>query len=171
MKRLVGTLALLSVTLASPSWAQDPPSNIGGIRSDLAKESAIRELYNEFMAAWNRHDAGELAKMWALDGDHVEPDGRHADGRDAILDLLTKQHASVFKKTQLTLGIQDVWFVTEHVALVDGSYEIAGIVAPDGKELPPRKGSLTSILLLEKDKWWIAADRLMIPAPLPWRPQ
>ncbi len=48
--------------------------------------------------------------------------------------------------------------------------EVAGIVAPDGKELPPRKGRLSSILLQERGKWWIAASRLMIPAPLPGKP-
>lgn len=85
--------------------------------------------------------------------------------------LLTKQHESVFKSTILDLTIKSVWFVTGNVALVDGSYSLAGILDPEGNQLPAREGDLTSILIFEKDRWWIAASRLMIPAPLPWRPE
>lgn len=167
---LLAFVVLAVVLAASVSSATEPTSNAGGVRSDQKNEAAIRGLYKSFMDAWNRHDPAALAAMWALDGDHGEPDGHHADGRDEILDLLTKQHGSVFKTTELTLTIEDVWFVTENVALVDGTYAITGIVAPDGTNLPPRKGNLTSVLLAEGGKWWIAADRLMIPATLPWRP-
>jgi uncharacterized protein (TIGR02246 family) len=171
MRTLVRTFIVVgAVLLASTAWAVEPTSNIGGVRSDEKNEEAIRALYKSFMDTWNRHDPSALAMMWALDGDHVEPDGHHADGRDAILDLLTKQHGSVFKTSQLNLAIEDVWFVTRDVALVDGTYALSGIVAPDGTQLPPRKGNLTSVLMFERDKWWIAADRLMIPAVLPWRP-
>jgi uncharacterized protein (TIGR02246 family) len=168
MSKLLGAAAMFSMLVASVALA-DPPSNVGGIRSDLEKEVAIRALYKSFSETWNRHDAKALAEMWTLDGDHVEPDGHHADGRDAIEDLLTKQHKSVFKTTQLALAIADVWFITENVALVDGTYSVSGIVAPDGQAVPTRQGNLTSILLLEGGKWRIAADRLMIPAALPWR--
>ena len=83
--------------------------------------------------------------------------------------LFAKQHEVVFAKTKLTLTVASVWFISEEVALVDGSYSITGIVDPKGTEIPERKGLLTSVLLKEKGKWWIAASRLMIPAPLPWR--
>ena len=170
MRKLLGAFVVSAAVLASSITMAGPSSNIGGVRSDEKNEEAIRALYKSFMEAWNRHDPAALAMMWTLDGDHAEPDGHHADGRDAVLDLLTKQHGSVFKTTELMLTIEDVWFVTENVALVDGTYSITGIVAPDGTQLPPRKGNLTSVLLFENDKWWIAADRLMIPATLPWRP-
>ena len=171
MRKLLGAFVVLAAVLVSSmATATDPTSNIGGIRSDAKNEEAIRVIYKAFTEAWNRHDPAALAMMWALDGDHVEPDGHHADGRDAVLDLLTKQHGSVFKTTELTLAIDDVWFVMSNIALVDGTYSIAGIVAPDGTQLPPRKGNLTSVLMFENNKWWIAADRLMIPATLPWRP-
>lgn len=172
MRKPLGTFVVLVAVLAcSAAMAADPPSNVGGMRADEKNEEAIRAIYQSFTSAWNRHDPAALAMMWALDGDHVEPDGRHADGRDAVLDLLTKQHDTVFKATELGLTIEDVWFVTGEVALVDGTYTVSGIVAPDGTQIPPRKGNLTSVLLKENGKWWIAADRLMIPAPLPWRPK
>jgi uncharacterized protein (TIGR02246 family) len=138
-------------------------------KSDIENDAAIRKLYAEFQAAWNRHDVPAMASMWVEDGDHVEPDGRVAKSRTDIEKLLTRQHMSVFQKSELTLTVDQIWFVTSDVALVDGRYELTDVYDPDGNLIPPRAGKLTSVLLHESGKWWVAADRLMIPAPLPWR--
>lgn len=165
---VVAVLACVAVTAA----AQTPPakSDAGRLKSDVVNEEAIRKEYAAFTAAWNKHDAKAMAAMWVEDGDHVEPDGHVAKGRTEIEKLFAVQHNSVMKNTKLTLTIDSVWFVTANVALVDGTYEVSGIVAPDGKEIPTRKGRLSSIFLQERGRWWIAASRLMIPAQLPWRP-
>jgi len=144
-------------------------SNESSIGSDQVHEKSIRALYERFEAAWNRHDAKALGEMWALDGDHQEPDGRMVKGREEIEALLAKQQASVFSKTELTLKIKDVWFMTADVALVDGFYSVSGIRDPKGNELPARSGHITSVLMRERGEWLIAASRLMIPAGLPWK--
>ncbi len=143
--------------------------NMLGLPDDVASEKQIRVLYREFTDAWNRHDPAALSKMWGADGDHVEPDGRVAKGREAVAALFKAQHDSVFKQTTLNLTIDSVWLITADVALADGNYEITGIVAPDGTAIPKRSGHLTSVLLREHGKWGIAASRLMIPAPLPYK--
>lgn len=147
------------------------PSNVGGLAGDIANEAVVRTLYDDFVAAWNRHDVDALASMWAIDGDLLEPDGAVAKGRDAVRAHFARQHATVFAKTRLVLRVADVWFLAEDVALVDGGYEIQGIRTPDGRELPARRGQLTSVLLKEQGKWWIAASRLMIPTELPYKPK
>lgn len=141
----------------------------GGITTDVENEKQIRLLYEEFETGWNLHDPDKVADMWALDGDHQEPDGRSAKGREEVRMLLTKQHERVFKDTVLDLSIKSVWFVSRNIALIDGTYSLAGIIDPEGKQLPARDGHLTSVLIFEKDRWWIAASRLMIPTSLPWR--
>lgn len=146
-----------------------PLSNEGGAATDLANEKIIRQLYQDFTASWNRHDTDALSGMWAIDGDHLEPDGTLAKGRKAVSQLLERQHSTAFKDTNLALRIEDVWFITAEVALVDGGYTISGVRTPDGAELPPRSGHLSAILLKEQDRWWIAASRLMVPAPLPYK--
>ncbi len=170
MRKLLVATALIAGIINTDALAKDPKSNIGGIASDAVSENAIRTMYDAFAVAWNKHDTKALTEMWAIDGDHGEPDGHHANGREEILDLFTKQHGSVFKTTVLSLGIEDVWFLAQNVALVDGTYAISGIVAPDGTQVPPRKGNITSVLMNEGGKWSIVASRLMIPAALPWRP-
>ncbi len=144
-------------------------SNAGGIRSDAENEKVIRALYDGFVKGWNEHDWEKIAAMWALDGDHQEPDGRVAKGRDEITALLKKQHETVFKKTTLSLTVEGVWFVSESVALVTGDYSIQGIVLPDGNKLAPRGGFITSILIKDRGEWLIAASRLMIPSVIPYR--
>lgn len=170
MRQLLIMVAVACVAATAVAQNPAPKSDAGKLKSDVMNEEAIRKLYDQFIAAWNKHDAKGMAAMWVEDGDEVEPDGHVAKGRAELTKMLGMQHESVMKKTKLTLTIDSVWFVSADVALVDGTYEVAGIVAPDGKELPPRKGRLSSILLNERGKWSIAASRLMIPAPLPWKP-
>ena len=158
---------LLVLAGAGSGWAQ---SNEGGTASDRANEQKIRQLYEEFEATWNRHDPTALSNFWAIDGDHLEPDGTRAKGRATITRMLARQHETVFKDSELDLSIEDVWFLGGgDIALIDGSYLLSGVQTPDGTKLPPRKGHLTSVLLHEGGRWWIVASRLMIPAPLPYK--
>lgn len=138
--------------------------------ASLKAEKEIREQYRLFTEAWNRHDTDAIGKMWIPEGDHLEPDGRGVRGQASVAALFKEQHATVFQKTTLALEIDSVWLVTPDVALVDGTYAIDGIVAPDGKPVPKRDGHLTSILVRKDGKWWIAGSRLMIPTRLPYKP-
>lgn len=180
MKHFVSTprtvlvsFGLLVALGASPAFVPDAGAFGlgGGTAADVKSEQAIRDLYTDFVKAWNAHDVATISKRWAIDGDHVEPDGQVAKGRDEVTALLTKQHAGVFKKTTLTLEVKSVWMISDSVALVDGTYELAGAELPDGTAVPARKGKLTSVLILEKSSWSIAASRLMIPTTLPYKPK
>jgi len=169
MRKLLLSAAAAYVLMAgvAPAWAVT--ANPASPKSDIENDAIIRKLYERFTVAWNQHEPATLAKMWVEDGDHVEPDGRVAKGRREIEKLFAAEHRSVFKQSHLTLSVDTVWFVTADVALVDGTYELSGARDPQGKELPARKGRLSSLFLKEGGKWLIAASRLMIPAPLPYR--
>lgn len=169
MKKLASTLCVCLFLAAAPTWAQKL-SNDGGSSVDVENEKAIRKLYEDFVTMWNRHDVASLSAMWTIDGDMLEPDGTPAKGRPNVTKLLMKEHTTVFKSSLLKLTIADVWFVASEVALVDGGYELSGVIAPDGKELAPRTGHITAVLIREdRDKWLIAASRLMIPVGLPYK--
>lgn len=166
--RVFSCLAALLLLVAGTASAETK-SNIGGMRQDEKNESKIRALYDNFETFWNNHDVASLADLWTIDGDHIEPDGTEADGRDAIKELLAKQHDSVFKTTMIDLAIADVWFVTADVSLVDGTYTVGGVRGPDGSEIPPRKGHYSAVLIQERGEWAVAASRLMIPTQLPYK--
>ncbi|MFQ5665542.1 MAG: YybH family protein [Candidatus Binatia bacterium] len=169
MKNFAYAGVLLVGLLCAAVGEAAPKKLTGSPPSDLINEAAIRKTYRDFTAAWNRHDVAAMANMWAVDGDDLEPDGRLAKGRTEVEKLLRAEHATVFKNSHLTLDIDTVWFIANNVALVDGEYSVTGVQDPQGKALAPRKGHLSAIFLKERSKWWIAASRLMIPAPLPWR--
>jgi uncharacterized protein (TIGR02246 family) len=165
--RFTGAVTGLALMLGAPSaWGA---SNEGGISADLKNEKLVRQMYEDLADAWNRHDVQALAAMWAIDGDHLEPDGTRAKGRDAVTKLFRRQHDTVFKETSLDMNIEDVWFHGDNLAIVDGTYALAGARTPNGTELPTRRGHFTAVLLYEEGRWWVAASRLMIPAPLPYK--
>ena len=171
MKRFSILFALLCTVVAAHAEGPmpTPRPGAGGTRTDLINDEKIRKLYEEFAANWNRHDVAAMAAIWTIDGDHLEPDGRHAKGRDEVLKLFMREHTTVFKDTHIDLNIETVWFITGDVALVDGTYNLSGATDPKGRALAPRKGHMSSILLKEQGKWWVVASRLMIPVPLVWR--
>jgi uncharacterized protein (TIGR02246 family) len=175
MRKLIVTISVCLLLGALPALAKEPQhdpdklDNVGGASSDVENEKAIRKLYSDYNAAWNRHDSAALGNMWTIDGDYLEPDGTVLKGRAAVLEHFKKQHGSVFKDTVLSLNINDVWFITQEVALIDGTYDLVGAKLPDGTDIPKRSGHLTAVLLHETGRWWITASRLMIPAPLPYK--
>ena len=172
MKKLPLVLALLCVPVFAGAEPQEGASHKGMsiLDVDATQAAAVTKLWAEFTKAFNKHDPKAMAAIWALDGDHVEPDGTTAKGRAEVEQLFRKEHEVIFQSATLTLKLGSVWMVTDDVALADGSYEITGAVDPEGEELGPRKGKLTSVLMREDGRWQVAASRLMIPVPLVWRP-
>jgi uncharacterized protein (TIGR02246 family) len=172
---LVAAALLLAANSASAQGAPDTkakPQEIQGLgapTADLENEKTIRKLYAEYTAAWNRHDPKGMASFWALDGDYMEPDGRHAKGQADVEKLFTQEQTTVFKDSKLALLIETVFFITPDVALVDGKYDLVGVRDLEGKELPARGGHLTALLMREDGMWKVAAGRAMIPVPLVYR--
>ena len=167
--RITAATACCLVLLLGAQHRGWTASNEGGISSDLKNEKLVRQVYEELIDAWNRHDVGAVSKLWAIDGDHLEPDGTRAKGRDAVTKLFRHQHDTVFKESVLDMNLQDVWFHGDGLAIVDGTYELKGAKLPTGADIPPRRGHFTSVLILEDGRWQVAASRLMIPTQLPYK--
>jgi uncharacterized protein (TIGR02246 family) len=169
--RQLATFVLLLWSAAANAQAPD----IGAVRGidtshrNLRAEAEIRFRYEEFTSAFNRHDTQAMAAMWTRQGDHYEPDGSFAEGRDAVEKLFAEEHAGAFKNATIDLSIDTVWMVTPNVALVNGFYRVSGVRDLEGNEIAIRKGHLTSLLVADEGQWWVAASRATIPVPVPWR--
>lgn len=170
MKRLT-SVALLLWAAAANGQVPDIGSVVGidTAHRNLRAETEIRQRYAAFTEAFNRHDTKAMAAMWTRQGDHYEPDGRFAEGRDAVATLFAEEHEGAFKDAKIDLSVATVWMITPNVALVNGFYQVHGVRDPEGKEVAMRRGHLTSVLLAEDSQWWIAASRATIPVPVPWR--
>ncbi|MBV8515917.1 MAG: nuclear transport factor 2 family protein [Acidobacteria bacterium] len=68
---------------------------------DRVAMDELQDLVARFCAAWNRHDADALARLWTDDGELNHPWGRRAVGRDAILGVLREEHAGSMSASEL----------------------------------------------------------------------
>jgi uncharacterized protein (TIGR02246 family) len=159
------------MVVGGSAQALDPSVGVGVDvrRRNLQAESEVRQRYAEFTTAFNRHDPAAMAALWSAQGDHYEPDGSFAEGREAVRKLFEVSHNTGFKEATITLDIDSVWMITPSVALVNGFYAVQGVRGPDGTPIDIRRGHLTSVLLLDEGQWWVAASRATIAVPLPWR--
>ncbi len=150
----------LAILLVSP---------VGGakMKGRAADEDAIKKVFADFAAAWEKDDLKGMAAFWTDDGDLINPGGRVGKGRSEVEKLLADEHSSVFKGTRITFTNGEIRFVGRDVAIYDAAYEIVGAHGPDGKELPAQKGLLTSVLAKKDGQWRTVAARPMVPAPPP----
>lgn len=167
---LYGTI--MSLLIAGAAAAIDPSVGAGvdTVHRNLQAEAEIRKRYEEFVAAFNAHDARAMAALWLRQGDHYEPDGSFAEGRDAIERMFAQEHESAFRNATISLTIRSVWMATPAVGMVNGTYEVEGVRDRQGNTMAIRRGLLTSVLVKEDGQWWVAASRATIPVPVPWRP-
>lgn len=121
----------------------------GGSGTPLPKptgaEAEIHATHQKFSDDWNKHDAKALASNWSENGDYTEPDGRTVHGREAVEKLFAIEHGSVFKDSRLTLIVERVRFITDDVAVADGSYELFGARDPRGRPIGVRSGYFTTV--------------------------
>jgi len=124
-------------------------------------ETAIRNIIQEEIAAWNSGDAVAFARHFAADGTFTNIRGQYWTGREAF----TERHDSIFKGiyrgTTMKQDVVSLKFVRPDVAVVETLTAVIGI-----QKLPPGmsaddKGRLRSRLLqvMVKDggKWKISA--------------
>ena len=127
-------------------------------------EQAIRNLTTELTTAWNRNDANALAALYAQDADLIDPSGRVARGRTEVEKLVKEAHGGPLKGTRISLPKTHVRFLKPDIAIADYDFEIANMRGADGKQAT-LKGIVTCVLQKTGEKWQIAADRPLIPAP------
>src|SRR5262245_6266778 len=63
-------------------------------------EGAIKQLQSDFVNAWNKHDSKAMTAVFDDDADLINPQGRHARGREQIERLFRDEHASALKDTK-----------------------------------------------------------------------
>jgi len=153
MKRLLTILVAVLAVSAGLATAQDD-------------EASIRKLSNEFFAAWNAHDAMAMAATFTEDADVINPFGRVAKGRAAIVKLFTDEHAGPFKGTTYTAKVS-LRMLAPTVALGDWESAVNGMHDPTGKALPPFEHHVAVAYVKQDGHWLTAAVRpyAFLPPP------
>jgi uncharacterized protein (TIGR02246 family) len=149
--RTIWVLAVM-LSVVAAARADEPAAR----KKDAA---AIRQLYTEYDAAWNKGNVAAMAMAWTDDAEHVDPDGRVVEGRAAIKQDFEQRFATDLKGTRSQETITGIRFVTPEVAVVDATYEVTGAVDAQGQSRPPLQGHYVDIWVKRAGAWYIAADR------------
>jgi len=163
------------VMTAPPAAAPPPPTPPrpqAGPRSCTAgDERAIRGFADAFTFHWNNGDATNLSLLWSIDGDMVHPEGLTERGRETI----RANRAALFMRQEyraskhpLTFG--NVRCITADTAVVDGKWELRGVLDASGKPLPTFEGFMTLVMGRGATGWAIEAYRYTqkpASAPMP----
>src|SRR5260370_15199734 len=112
-----------------------------------AQAAAIINNAKAFTDAFQQGDAKVVAAFWAEDGDYVDLNGRHLEGRIAI-ETAFKDFFKENKGLKLRVDVISVRFVTPEVAIEKGT---SSVIPPDGT--PPNQSTYTNIHVKKGGEW------------------
>jgi uncharacterized protein (TIGR02246 family) len=113
----------------------------------------VQALLDGMSRAWNIHDARVYSLAFSEDADFTNTLGITSWGRDSIQKVHEKSFATVFKYSSLKITDKRIKYITEDILSVDVYWEMKGVKAPDGKDIPLSKG-FANLLLTRDDKLW-----------------
>lgn len=147
MRLFVGSLlvvAFFSTGVSAPS-------------SSDRNEQAVRGVVAEYMEARNHKDSEAVRRLFTQDVDQLVSTG---EWRKGLSDLIRGTSASSQKETGTSsITVEDVRFLDNRVAIVDGRYRTASLNGAI------REMWTTIVLKRIGQEWRITAIRNMLPAP------
>lgn len=97
------------------------------------EQQEIREHFDRFASAWNRHDIAGMVDCWTSDGSAIDPWGRFAAGHEAISRLLASEHETSMRDSRYQILSVGVHPLSGDAAIVECEALIEDVLAPNGK--------------------------------------
>ena len=141
-----------------------------------ADETAVRNIIQEEIAAWNSGDAAAFSRHFAADGTFTNIRGQFFIGREAFMERHDFIFKGVYRGTTMKQDVVSLKFVRPDVAVVETLTAVIGVQKPLPGTSTDDKGRLRSRLLqvMVKDggEWKIVAFhntdvRADVPVPDP----
>jgi uncharacterized protein (TIGR02246 family) len=129
-------------------------------------DTAVRDLYEQILLAWNGRDAAAMAGAFEDDGSIVGFDGSQADSRRAIEEHLRPIFAS-HPIAAYVAKVREVRILAPAIALLRA---VAGMVPPGGGDLNPAVNTIHTLVARKKSGAWLAALFQSTPAAWHGRP-
>lgn len=136
------------------------------IASAQTKDPAMDKLAADWTAAFAKGDAKALAALYTENAIRVTQGGK-VIGRSAIEKEFTAMLAAPLKGAKINIQVGSSQHVSPDVAVNEGTYEVTGVLAPDGKPAPPLRGSYLNTVVKKGGAWVIASDADVAPPPAP----
>jgi len=141
------TIIALQLLVASPLPVRATGSEISG------DENSIINNAKAFVDAFDKGDAKAVAAFWAEDGDYVDLNGRHMQGRSAIENAF-KDVFTEDKGLQLRIDVNSIHFLTPEIAVEDGT---TSVIPPDNA--PPSQARYTNVHVKKDGQWVLQSVR------------
>jgi uncharacterized protein (TIGR02246 family) len=122
------------------------------LRNKVAAEQdliGIKNLIDQFVDAWNKHDAKLFAVLFEDDSEWTDVIGHLMVGKEEIERMHAYPFTTVLKDAILTVKSIRTKEIQSGVVSVDAVWESTGSKTPEGKPLPTRLGLMT--LIVKKD--------------------
>jgi uncharacterized protein (TIGR02246 family) len=153
-------ISLVLLTLPCPAPAQNQPN------AAEADSVGIKQVCADFSENFSRHDAHGVAMTFAEDADFTNMGGRHSHGRADIEKWFASLFRGNLKDSLRTDTVKSIRFFTPELAAIDAETVITGTKAPDGSEIPPRKGLMIVMAIKQNGRWFIGTfHEAEYPAP------
>lgn len=150
------------VTAATIALGGSPSMGTGGGNRDAAIREIVR-LVRQFETYWFHKDAWKLSLLWIPTGDVGHPDGQIEKPRETIRYNRARLFATrEYKNSRHPMKVGPISFLDESVAVVDGLWEMTGMVSPQNRPVPGPKGPFTMVVTRAEGGWQIAAYRYML---------
>jgi uncharacterized protein (TIGR02246 family) len=108
-----------------------------------------------FADAWNRHDMGDFATLFADDANFVNVVGVWWKNRTEIERAHRATHETMFRDSRLDGDVSSVVELAPGLASVHYTWTLTGASAPDGSPAGTRKGILLLVVKEERSGWRI----------------
>jgi uncharacterized protein (TIGR02246 family) len=149
--RSVVALSVLMICSAMPAFPVHAQST-----STDADSAAIRQVIDDFISAFNMHDAAGWAMPFAEDGDFTNVSGLTKHGRKEVEERFKVLFAGPLKNAHRTVTVRHLRFAKPDVAFADAEWALEGSLAGDGSVNPVRKGIFTFVLVKQDGHWEFA---------------
>jgi uncharacterized protein (TIGR02246 family) len=147
------TVFCLLFTFSATIPALPARAQSASMDSDTA---AIRQVIDNFVAAFNRHDAAGWAMPFAEDGDFTNVSGLTKHGRKEVEERFKVLFAGALKNAHRTCTVRHIRFAKPDVAFADAEWALDGSTAADGSVNPVRKGIFTWVMVKQDGQWKFA---------------
>jgi uncharacterized protein (TIGR02246 family) len=128
------------------------------------KDPAVDKLVADWTAAFTHGDAKTLANLYTENAIRVTPDGGTVQGRPAIEKEFAGYFAGPWKGATIKITIGSVQTLGPDISAAEGTYEVTP-KGPDGKALPPVKGSYLNTMAKKNGAWVLSSNAAVLPAP------
>ena len=160
MKKTLPSIALAMALAAAPGFAGAADSS----------ETAIKNINQDFVTAWNAHDPKRMAAAWADDVSLINPFGVRCNSRADVEKLFEKEQSGVMKASTYRIDASTLRRVCDDVMVGDWDATVTGMIDPGGNPIPPFSHHVTTVYQNRGGHWTATFARAFQPMPPPGPP-